>query len=58
MNAVPLAAWWDDMTGTDNAPAIQAALDFGMRNRYPRISRPRQSAAIRHTSCFPEPLTT
>ena len=22
MNAAPLAAWWDDITGTDNAPAI------------------------------------
>ncbi len=32
MNAVPLAAWWDDMTGTDNAPAIQAALNFAMQN--------------------------
>ena len=32
MNAAPLAAWWDDMTGTDNAPAIQAALNFAMQN--------------------------
>ena len=47
MNAVPLAAWWDDVTGTDNAPAIQAALDFGMRNRYPDFKFPNGSFAVK-----------
>ena len=47
MNAAPLAAWWDDMTGTDNAPAIQAALDFGMRNRYPNFKFPNGTFAVK-----------
>ena len=47
MNAAPLAAWWDDMTGTDNAPAIQAALDFGMRNRYPHFKFPNGIFAVK-----------
>jgi hypothetical protein len=47
MNAVPLAAWWDDVTGTDNAPAIQAALDFGMRNRYPHFKFPNGVFAVK-----------
>ena len=47
MNAVPLAAWWDDITGTDNAPAIQAALDFGMRERYPNFKFPNGIFAVK-----------
>ena len=40
MNSVPTSCWADDMAGTDNAPAIQAALDFGMRNNYPDFKFP------------------
>ncbi len=35
------------MTGTDNAPAIQAALDFGMRNRYPHFKFPNGIFAVK-----------
>ncbi len=47
MNAVPLAGWWDEMTGADNAPAIQAALDFGMRERYPNFKFPNGVFAVK-----------
>ena len=35
------------MTGTDNAPAIQAALDFGMRERYPNFKFPNGIFAVK-----------
>ena len=46
MNSVPRAAWADDMTGMDNAPAIQAALDFGMRESYPDFKFPNGVFAV------------
>ena len=35
------------MTGADNAPAIQAALDFGMRERYPSFKFPNGVFAVK-----------
>ena len=49
MTAVATVAWSDRMTGVDNSPMAQAALDWGMRNGYTDFRFPKGKFTFHRT---------